>query len=263
MDEDEFNDVIEVKEEAVEIDPFIQEVVEKPSFIGPSKMCPGCGPLLGLKIALQVLGKRILVGSYGCAEKLANSLDVPFIALPDAASAASIISNYEDVLVYSGDGSTREFLQSVISAAENNKNIIYICHNDQGRCGINKPSFEFPIAKSIPGNYCATASVSEPSDYIRKLKRCSEVSGFRFIEVLTPCPDLWKFDASNTIEVARLAVETGLWPLYEVEHGRLKLKKLSRFEPVERYLELSGLSFSNEDLEKINSSIKRKWKMIK
>lgn len=264
MEEEEITDVIEVKEEPVEIDPFIQETLEKPSLIGSNGMCPGCGPLLGLKIALQVLGKKTLVSSYGCVEKLANSLSVPFIAVPDAASAASIISDYNDVIVYSGDGGTREFLQSVIAAAGKGKNVIYICYNDQGRCGINKPSFEFPVAKSVPASYSATASLSEIPDYIRKLKRCGEVSGFRYIELLTPCPELWKFDHSNTIEVARLAVETGLWPLYEIERGKVRFtKKVSRLEPVDRYLELSGLSFSDQEVEELNNMINRRWRKNK
>ena len=92
------------------------------------------------------------------------------------------------------------------------------------------------MAHHIP--YVATASVSNLHDLEHKVSYAMSLSGARYIHVLVPCPLGWGFDPCETILMARLAVESGLFPLFEAEHGRLtRSTPLRRQVPVDRYLE--------------------------
>jgi pyruvate ferredoxin oxidoreductase beta subunit len=78
-------------------------------------------------------------------------------------------------------------------------------------------------------------------DLRRKVKKGIETQGPSYIQVNAPCITGWTFDAGNTIEIARLAVETGLWPLFEYVNGELaQVKKIRRLKPVEDYLKVQG-----------------------
>jgi pyruvate ferredoxin oxidoreductase beta subunit len=93
------------------------------------------------------------------------------------------------------------------------------------------------LAHSIP--YLATASIAFPKDLTRKVKQALSIQGPKYIDVHSPCPIGWGFEASQTIEIARLGVQTGLVPLYEAYHDQpLKVHKLSRRVPVTEYLRL-------------------------
>jgi pyruvate/2-oxoacid:ferredoxin oxidoreductase beta subunit len=111
-------------------------------------------------------------------------------------------------------------------------------------------------------SYSASASVSHLDDYIGKLKKALSLQGLRFIELFSPCPESG-FDPSNTIEVARLAVETGTWPLYEFDRGRFSLTyKPTRLEPVVSYLEAIGVSKTQEEITAIQERVRKKWKRL-
>jgi len=91
------------------------------------------------------------------------------------------------------------------------------------------------MAHEIP--YVATATVAELRDLEAKVRRAMEFRGARYIHVLVPCPLGWGHDSSQTIRMARLAKETGLFPVFEAEHGELKnISKIRRQLPVEDYL---------------------------
>ena len=72
-------------------------------------------------------------------------------------------------------------------------------------------------AHTVP--YAATATVAFPADLEEKLKIAQSIRGFRFIHILAPCPPGWGTESADTIEVSRLAVATGFFPLYEVRNG--------------------------------------------
>jgi pyruvate ferredoxin oxidoreductase beta subunit len=76
-------------------------------------------------------------------------------------------------------------------------------------------------AHRIP--YVATACPSYPIDLINKLRKAKEIKGTKYIHILAPCPTGWRYDTSKTVELGRLAVQTGLWTLYEIEYGKFKL----------------------------------------
>jgi pyruvate ferredoxin oxidoreductase beta subunit len=93
------------------------------------------------------------------------------------------------------------------------------------------------LAHGLP--YVATASIAFPKDLTRKVKQALAIQGPKYIEIHSPCPIGWGFEADQTIEIARLAVQTGLVPLYEAYQDQpLKVRKLPRREPVNGYLRL-------------------------
>jgi pyruvate ferredoxin oxidoreductase beta subunit len=77
------------------------------------------------------------------------------------------------------------------------------------------------LAHNVP--YVAQASVSHPMDFMRKVARALEIDGPTFINILQPCHRGWGCKPEDSIELARVAVETRWWPLYEVDHGQWKI----------------------------------------
>jgi len=97
------------------------------------------------------------------------------------------------------------------------------------------------FAEKIEAPYVATASVGYLADYIKKLKAAKSAKGFKFIDLLCPCPSSWDFDPSLTIDIGRISVNTNLWPLFQ----RVKDKKRLTFKPktlesLQRYTEIQG-----------------------
>jgi pyruvate/2-oxoacid:ferredoxin oxidoreductase beta subunit len=104
-------------------------------------------------------------------------------------------------------------------------------------------------AHRIP--YVATASIAYPNDLVGKLQYAAGIKGFRYIHVQSPCPTGWGFDPSKTIRVARMMVETGMWPLYEVTGDSVfKLNQKPReLKPVKEALSLQGRFRHLQDVE--------------
>ncbi|MGH3045363.1 MAG: pyruvate ferredoxin oxidoreductase, partial [Gaiellaceae bacterium] len=87
--------------------------------------------------------------------------------------------------------------------------------------------------------YVATATVAELRDLEAKIERAMEFRGARYVHVFVPCPLGWGSASKDTIKIARLAKETGLFPVFEAEHGELvSVSKIRRRLPVEEYLQL-------------------------
>ena len=89
--------------------------------------------------------------------------------------------------------------------------------------------------------YAATASPAYWNDYITKVQKALEVDGPAVIHVFSPCPLGMRFDSAKSVELARLAVQTRYWPVYEVEKGKYKLNiKVPKPKPVEEFLKPQG-----------------------
>mgnify|MGYP006279263475 CR=1 FL=1 len=198
-------------------------------------------------------------------------------------------------LVFAGDGGTTDIgLQGLSGAAERNSNIIYVCYDNEAymNTGIQRSSStphgakttttpfgkerykkDLPrimAAHDIP--YVATCSVSDPMDLYDKFKKAKSIEGCKYIHIFAPCPPGWGYAAEDTIQIARLAVKAGIWPLYEVENGILKLSKKSKrlLEPekripIQEYIStqkrFSGIS--EDTLVKLQNQVDKKWTQIK
>ncbi len=154
-------------------------------------------------------------------------------------------------LVFAGDGGTTDIgLQGLSGAAERNTNLIYCCYDNEAymNTGIQRSSStphgaitttttfgKERYKKNVPAimaaheiPYVATASISEPLDIYDKFKKAQSIEGCKYIQIFAPCPPGWGYLAEDSIEIARLAVKTGFWILYEVENGIMTLSKKSK-----------------------------------
>lgn len=113
--------------------------------------------------------------------------------------------------------------------------------------------------------YAATANPSFPEDLVAKFEKARSIRGPRFVHLLTPCPPGWKFDSSDTVAVGRLATETGVFPLYEVEDGRLRLtRRYSSLKPVRDYLVRQGRfsHLSEEEIAETQRRVRERWEEL-
>jgi pyruvate ferredoxin oxidoreductase beta subunit len=175
-------------------------------------------------------------------------------------------------------------------AAERGTNFIYICYDNEayGNTGMQRSGATpygawttttptgkrerkknmamIMAAHKIP--YVATACTSYPSDFVNKLRKARDIKGTKYIHLLAPCPTGWRYDTSKTIEMGRLAVQTGMWALYEIENGKFKLCPPSdrlldkaKRKPVKEYLALQGRfrGLSETDIERIQQWVDEDW----
>ncbi|MDR7611818.1 MAG: thiamine pyrophosphate-dependent enzyme [Armatimonadota bacterium] len=187
-----------------------------------------------------------------------------------ALQARGRLARRPKVVAIGGDGGTYDIgLQSLSGAAERGHDFLYICYNNEGymNTGIQRSSATpqgartttSPAGAVLPGKvqprkdlteimaahrmpYVAQASISHWGDLAKKLRRALTTSGPTFINVLTPCQPGWDYPPDQLVEIARLAVETRYWPLYEVEDGaRYRLTYIPREPlPVRAWLERQG-----------------------
>ncbi|MFB6268142.1 MAG: thiamine pyrophosphate-dependent enzyme, partial [Halodesulfurarchaeum sp.] len=108
--------------------------------------------------------------------------------------------------------------------------------------GEDRPKKDMPaIARAHGCDYVATASIAKPTDFKKKIQKALEYDGPKYIQVHSPCMLGWEFDPKDTVEVANLAIDTGIHPIFEFVEGELEnVMQLSERKPVEEYLELQG-----------------------
>ncbi len=242
--------------------------------------CPGCGVALGMRLVTRALGPRsVVVVVPSCAAVIAgpfptSSMKMPVFhsAFETAAPTAAGIANAMrmqgivdiPVLAFAGDGATYDIgFQSLSGAAGRNDDFIYVCLDNEGymNTGIQvssatpqhawtatspkgnprrkKQIMEIMAAHRIP--YAATASIGFPEDLMQKVRRAKEFRGTRFIHLLSPCQTGWKTEEDVAVKVAVAAVETNLYPLYEIVDGlHYQINHRSRGLPVESYLNMQG-----------------------
>ncbi len=172
-------------------------------------------------------------------------------------------------VAFGGDGGTYDIgLQSLSGMLERGHNVLYVCYNNEAymNTGIQRSSATpcgastttAPAGKVIPGKpqmrkdltaiiaahnipYAAQATISHWNDLITKSQKAFAVDGPAFLNVLSPCHRGWRYPMENTVGIAKLAVETGFWPLYEVENGNWKMTvKVRQKKPISELLKIQG-----------------------
>ena len=170
-----------------------------------------------------------------------------------------------NVIAFGGDGGTVDIgLQSLSGAMERGHNLTYICYDNEaymntgiqrsgatpygastttspkgsGSFGEDKPKKDMPMIMAAHGiPYVATASIAYPEDFVNKVKKAAAIKGPAYIHLHQPCTTGWGFASEKTIEMGRLAVETGSWILYEVENGEFNITyRPEERKPVKEYL---------------------------
>jgi pyruvate/2-oxoacid:ferredoxin oxidoreductase beta subunit len=268
--------------------------------------CQGCGAALAMRYVLKVLGRNTALSVPACCWSVIDgpfphsTVNIPLFhtAFETAASTASgvkaafeILGKDVNVVAWAGDGGTYDIgIQALSGAAERNEDIIYVCYDNEAymntgvqRSGSTpylawttttpvkhpkerpkKDLVSIMAAHRIP--YIATASVAFPEDLIAKFQKAKDIKGTKFILIFSPCPPGWRSNPENTIKLARLAVETKIFPLIEVENGRIwKLtKNVRKPKPVGEYLKLQGRfrHLSEDDVSKIQENVDKDWEIL-
>ncbi len=244
------------------------EILTKLDRVWESSHCPGCGSILGLKFVLQSLERLdnvILVTSPGEISLLAKSgLRVPVVNSRNPAATArglAVAQPDKMVIVYAGDGFTEMTLPSVMDIKEN---VLYICYNNMGYALLNKMQRkELGLNFISKANYVATASVAYYEDFIVKLKKAFAIGGLRFIDLLAPCPALWKYEPSYTIEVGRIATESTVWPLYEMTESGISVTKTpAKVETMQHFLDAIKMKLPEQETQKEQELLNKRWKAL-
>jgi pyruvate/2-oxoacid:ferredoxin oxidoreductase beta subunit len=230
-----------------------------------------------------------------------SSLKIPVLRIPFESTAitASGIRAALDVmgkkdthvLAWAGDGGTFDIgLQALSGSAERNDNIIYVCYDNEGymNTGIQRSSSTpsgawttttpSPYVKDTPKKdivrimaahnvpYVATANVGYPADLIRKVNKAKGMPGMKFILIYSPCPTGWRYSPEITIRIAKLATETGIFPLYEIEDGeKYTLSPRRSDKPLREYFALQGRfrNLSEENLKWFEEKVQKEREYLK
>lgn len=246
--------------------------------------CAGCGLELIMRKTMEVLGEdTIIIIPPGCSALFSGfgietNLKIPGFQgnLENTAACAAgvraalnVKGNTETtVLGFAGDGATLDIgLQSLSGVWERREKVMYICYDNEaymntgvqgssatpqyssttttpsGKKTHKKNLMEIAMAHDIP--YAATASLSNLNDFKKKLKKAKETDGPSLIHIQTPCPTGWRYDPSKSIQLAKAAVETGAWILFEYEEGRITINsKRKDLKPLDEYIGIQK-RFSN------------------
>jgi pyruvate/2-oxoacid:ferredoxin oxidoreductase beta subunit len=211
------------------------------SFLGASG-----GGLSGIREALNIIGKEDsqvlgIIGDGDCADIGFGGLSAMF------ERGHKVIVIVQDNQGYAATGGQRsgttEFKAWTRSTPQ----------------GKDVPPKYLPLiflAHNIP--YVATASVGYPEDIFAKVKKATKKENQpAFIQCITPCPVDWHFEPKNMAKLGRLAVQTGLWPLWEYERGKVRRKRVKE-KPVEEYYKLQGryAHLTKKDVKEVQKYIK-------
>ena len=197
-------------------------------------------------------------------------------------------------LAQAGDGGTADIgMQALSGALERGHNMIYVCTDNEAymNTGIQRSSSTpfgastttSPVGKAQIGQitwkknmaaiaaahnipYVATACPSYPIDLIEKVKKAAAVEGPSYIHILSVCPTGWRSLPELSIKLGRLAVETGVFPLYEVENGRYHMSlDFPELRPLKEYTNLQGRfrHLTDDKLAEIEKRLHEEYKHLK
>ena len=194
------------------------------------------------------------------------------------------------VLTWAGDGGTFDIgFQALSGAVERNEDFIYVCYDNEAymNTGVQRSSstpygawttttpgsdwkkmrkkniVEALVAHRIP--YAATASIAFPEDLVYKVKKARWIKGSRFLHIFSSCPTGWGLPSELSIKIARMAVQTNIFPLYEVEDGlRYTINVMSKGYLVKEYFKLQGRfkHLIEEDLNQIQEMVNDDWDLL-
>jgi pyruvate ferredoxin oxidoreductase beta subunit/2-oxoisovalerate ferredoxin oxidoreductase beta subunit len=266
--------------------------------------CPGCVEALAIRVITNKIGTNaVAVVPPSCSAVIVgphpnSALDIPVYhtSLESSAASASGIRRALDVqgktdtqvIVLAGDGGTYDIgFQALSSAVERNENILYFCFDNEGymntggqkssstpllaatgstpagKLSKKKNLVEILAAHEIP--YVATASPGHLDDLGRKVDKARKLTGMRMIIIHIPCLDGWGLAENMGVTSARLAVESGIFPLYEVEYGKkYTLNHTAKTKSVDEYLGMQKRfrHLGESELAVIQASVDEDWERL-
>ncbi|MBT3226292.1 MAG: pyruvate synthase subunit beta [Deltaproteobacteria bacterium] len=273
-----------------------------------NRACSGCGLSTLYRIGLKALGRdsifvvppsclTVMQGLYPIAATQIPCLNVTFASTAAAASgvrAALKVRKKENtkVVAWAGDGGTSDIgIQSLSAAIERGEDFLYICYDNEAymNTGVQRSgttpqgtiTTNTPIKGKIQKNkdlpkiiaahnptYVATCSAAYPLDFYNKIIKAISLKGMKYIHIHTPCPSGWGIAERLSITVGKMAVNAGLYDLYEVENGKKtlsgpssKLLQKKELPRVAEYLKIQSRfrALSEQQIAEIQAEIDTKW----
>jgi pyruvate ferredoxin oxidoreductase beta subunit len=262
---------------------------------------------LAYRYILKALGEKtiltipascltVLHGLYPSTSVRLSNINTAFATT--AASATGIVAGLRalgktdyTVVGIAGDGGTFDIgIQALSAAAERNTDFLYICYDNEGYMNTGtqrssatplgafttttpatkiehkKDMLAIMEAHGIP--YLASASPAYPMDLYDKVVKAKSIRGTRYVQLNIPCPPGWGFPTEDLIELGKMAVDTGMWVLYELEGSEFHLTGRSRSmarsgrkKPVEKYLTLQERfrQISPEQIDYLQAWVDARW----
>jgi len=276
-----------------------------------NRSCTGCGLSIAYRHGLKALGGEVILtvpascltvlqGMYPISSMLVPCLNTAFETTAASASGikAALKALGKDnitVVGWAGDGGTADIgIQSLSGAAERNTDFIYVCYDNEGymntgtqrsgstpygafttTCTMGKMEHkkDMPMimaAHNIP--YVATVTPSHPMDLFDIFKKAKDMYGTRYIHILIPCPPGWGYEPQDTIQMGRMAVQCGMFDLYEIIDGKFnfygpsqKIADGGERLPVDEYIHAQGRfkGIAPEKIVEIQRWVDRKWAIYK
>ncbi|MCX5853057.1 MAG: thiamine pyrophosphate-dependent enzyme [Deltaproteobacteria bacterium] len=273
-----------------------------------NRACQGCGLSLAYRYVLKALRENtILTIPASCLTVLHGLYPITSVTIPcvnctfasTAASASGLVAglnalNRTDITVVAvaGDGGTYDIgIQALSGAAERGTDFIFVCYDNEGYMNTGtqrssatplgalttttpvltkqqhkKDMMRIMEAHDLP--YLATASPSYPIDLYDKFVKAKRIKGTRYLQIAAPCPPGWAYPPKDTVKIGRLAVETGIVVLFEIENGKFRFTGRSKTIaergnklPVVNYVERQGRfrKMSMEQLRQIQRWVDVRW----
>ncbi len=258
----------------------LNKIEKKDLFTSGHRACGGCGQALAARLVADASGENtIACVATGCLEVFSAPYPDPSWRIPFLHSlfenAAAVASGVEaaykalnkgpvNIIAQGGDGSTADIgFQCISGMFERGHNVLYVCYDNEAymNTGVQRSSFtpfgartsttpmgnktrkkNMPLLAADHGiPYVATATVDDFRDLQRKVKTALSIEGPKYIHILAPCPLGWGHHGELSVQICRLAKDTGIFPIYEIVHGKVtNARKIPVKVPVEEYLKLQG-----------------------
>jgi pyruvate ferredoxin oxidoreductase beta subunit/2-oxoisovalerate ferredoxin oxidoreductase beta subunit len=268
--------------------------------------CGGCGMSIGLNLLSRAAGdvpvQLVIPACCGIVTAGAyprSAYGAPVVASTFASAAAvatglahvaRLNGERTRVVCWAGDGGTYDIGMATLSAAaERNEDLLYVCYDNEiyGNTGGQRSSATplgavtttTPAGKDVPKKdvlgivaahgvpYAASVSLAHPDDAIRKMRRGLRTPGFAFLHLLSPCPTGWKSEPADGIELVRLAVRSGLFPVCEIADGwdvTINVEPTFSREALEAYFHRQGrFAKGGVDVERVSAAITGHWRRLR
>jgi len=271
-------------------------------FAAGTTTCAGCSLLLALRQCLAAMGDNaVCVFTTGCMQATTainphTAWKIPtahFLFDNSVSGACGVEMAFRrkgigyNILVAGGDGAFADIgFQALSGAVERGHNLTFVCFDNEAymNTGVQRSSTtsRYARTKTTPlgkaerrkniarimedhGCYVATALPAFPNDLIRKVRKGRDIRGPAFIHVLCPCPTGWLFEEARSIELARLAFETGAWVLYEYQDGTRTVSRTPKErKPISAYLSPQGRfgKLTDAQIAEIQEEVDRQYREL-
>jgi pyruvate/2-oxoacid:ferredoxin oxidoreductase beta subunit len=251
--------------------------------------CQGCSAALAVRYILKALGeKTVVVLPAYCWAAITGSAAPTAVKVPFFHKLDSHTEREATVLAWADKGKVFDIsIKVLLDAAKRNESLLYVCYDNesyletkgslfalsQSFSGSRMPEHSAAkspqdilmllLAQQIP--YLATATIAYPEDLVKKVQKAKQIKGTRFIHVLAPCSPGWRVPPELAMTLARLAVKTCLFPLYEVEQGkRYTISLAPESLPVHEYLQLQEryAHLSESEIQQIQLAVDTQWQAL-